>query len=300
MRMPFTLAAVAAVLSAVVLLPSAAQAVTHTVQPGETLWSIAAADGLTVAELAAANGLSSEAQLVAGSALTIPVAGSGATAAAPPSGGGGGTAPASSSGGGYVVQPGDTLSGIAAGAGLSTASLAAANGLSVDGLLVSGTTLTLSGSPAAAAAPAPAAPAATASAPVSSGGSVSSGDVAGIAAQHGVPGSLAAAVAWQESGFNNAMVSSTGARGVMQVMPGTWQYVQDNLGTGPLDPGDPLANVTAGSAYLRHLLDQSGGDTATAIASYYQGPGSVAEHGVLPETQRYVDNVLALQGRFGG
>lgn len=300
--MPFTLAAVAAVLSAVVLLPSAAQAVTHTVQPGETLWSIAAADGLTVAELAAANGLSSEAQLVAGSALTIPVAGSGATAAAPPDSGAA-AAPAAAGGGAYVVQPGDTLSGIAARAGLSTASLAAANGLAVDGVLLSGSTLTLSGSPASAVAPptpATSAPAATTSAPAVSGGSVSSGDVAGIAAQHGVPGSLAAAVAWQESGFNNAMVSSAGARGVMQVMPGTWQFVQDNLGTGPLDPDDPLANVAAGSAYLRHLLDQSGGDTATAIASYYQGPGSVAAHGILPETQRYVDNVLALQGRFGG
>jgi hypothetical protein len=37
-----------------------------------------------------------------------------------------------------------------------------------------------------------------------------------------------------------------------------------------------------------------------AIAAYYQGLGSVRENGMLPETQRYVDNVMALQGRFGG
>ena len=43
-----------------------------------------------------------------------------------------------------------------------------------------------------------------------------------VASANGVSPSLAAAVAWQESGFNNAMVSGANARGVMQVMPGTW------------------------------------------------------------------------------
>jgi soluble lytic murein transglycosylase-like protein len=57
--------------------------VPHTVEPGESLWSIAAEDGLTVEELAAANGLSPDAQLIAGATVLIPPAG-GAASAAPP------------------------------------------------------------------------------------------------------------------------------------------------------------------------------------------------------------------------
>ena len=47
------------------------------------------------------------------------------------------------------------------------------------------------------------------------------------------------------------------------------------------------------------LLADSGGDESLAIASYYQGAASVREVGMLPETQRYVADVMALRGRFG-
>ena len=52
--------------------------------------------------------------------------------------------------------------------------------------------------------------------------------------------------------------------------------------------------------YLEQLLRDTGWDVRTTIASYYQGLGSVQSVGVLPETQQYVDDVLALQPRFGG
>jgi soluble lytic murein transglycosylase-like protein len=96
------------------------------------------------------------------------------------------------------------------------------------------------------------------------------------------------------------MVSVANARGIMQVMPGTWQYVQKELGSGPLDPASPADNVRAGSLLLSRLLRDTGGDTATAVAAYYQGLGSVRKIGILPETRRYVANVLALRSRFGG
>jgi soluble lytic murein transglycosylase-like protein len=121
-----------------------------------------------------------------------------------------------------------------------------------------------------------------------------------VATRNGVPGSLASAIAWQESGFNNAMVSSANARGVMQVMPGTWAWVQENLAKRQLDPASPIDNVGAGVLYLGRLLQESGGDAATAAAGYYQGAASVRSIGMLPETRRYVANVLALQSRFGG
>jgi soluble lytic murein transglycosylase-like protein len=86
----------------------------------------------------------------------------------------------------------------------------------------------------------------------------------------------------------------------MQVMPGTWSYVEQNLAGRRLDPGSALDNTTAGVLYLKHLIAQSGGDEATAIASYYQGSGSVASRGMYDDTQRYVANVQALRSRFGG
>jgi soluble lytic murein transglycosylase-like protein len=169
--------------------------------------------------------------------------------------------------------------------------------------LLAGTVLKLpTGSPAPAGAsqPAPATTRVPQAAPYASTGRVSSGDIATVAARNGVPASLASAIAWQESGFNNAMVSSANARGVMQVMPGTWNWVQANLARRRLDPSSAIDNVGAGVLYLGHLLQESGGDPALAAAGYYQGIGSVRSIGMLPETKRYVANVLALRSRFGG
>ena len=125
-------------------------------------------------------------------------------------------------------------------------------------------------------------------------------DIQSVASQHGVSPSLAAAIAWQESGFNNGMVSSANARGVMQVMPGTWDYVEQNLAGRKLDTGSATDNVHAGVLYLKHLLEQTGGDENTAIAGYYQGLGAVRSRGLFDDTQQYVANVQALRSRFGG
>ena len=86
----------------------------------------------------------------------------------------------------------------------------------------------------------------------------------------------------------------------MQILPGTWTWVEDQLAGGPLDPNSPLDNVRAGVLYLGQLLRDSGGDQALAAATYYQGSSSVSRRGLLPETERYVENVMALRSRFGG
>jgi soluble lytic murein transglycosylase-like protein len=205
----------------------------------------------------------------------------------------------------HTVVSGETLSGVAAANGMSAAALAAANGMAADAWLIAGAVIQIPplGAPAAAvtAAPAPAVASAAAPAAVTTAppGRASAADIAAVATRNGVPSRLASAIAWQESGFNNAMVSAAGARGVMQVMPGTWNWVQANLARRQLDPNVPVDNVGAGVLYLGHLLRQTGGDSATAAAAYYQGLSSVRQIGMLPETRRYVDNVLALQGRFG-
>jgi LysM repeat protein len=123
----------------------------HTVVPGESLTSIAQADGLSVAQLAAANGLSPGAQLVSGTTLAIPSHGAAtaptSTEAAPP---------ATASNGSYVVQPGDTLSAIAARDGVSVSELASTNGLDPGGALPAGSALVLPASDAPPPAQAPA------------------------------------------------------------------------------------------------------------------------------------------------
>ena len=322
MRIRFVLPLAAALLT---IAAPAQAAVPHVVQPGETLWSIASANNLTTRTVAAFNGLSENSQVVLGSTIMVPttvegyaslqraglVSSSTTTGTAAPAASTtstASTAATSSSSapapaGAYTVRWGDTLSGLAAQAGVSAADMAAMNGLSVDGTLLAGTVLKLpSGAPtpsrAAEPAPAPVVPAA---APDPTPSRMSASQVQQVASSNGVSPSLAAAVAWQESGFNNSMVSAANARGVMQVMPGTWDYVEHNLAGGrQLDPASATDNATAGVLYLKHLIAQSGGDEATAIAGYYQGLSSVQARGMLPETQRYVANVQALRSRFGG
>ena len=281
-------------LAALAACTPASASVPHTVQPGETLWSIAAANNLTTSSVAAANGLSPDSNVILGSTIQIPSAGETPTA---PAAGGGAPEPL----GGYTVQPGDTLTGIASRSGVSVQQLAWMNGLDPDQPLLYGTALKLpTGAPGAgttSSAPPQRVPQA---APYASPGHTSSSEISSIAAQHGVPGSLASAVAWQESGFNNGMVSSANARGVMQVMPGTWDYVEQNLAGRKLDTGSATDNVHAGVLYLKRLLNETGGDESAAIAGYYQGLSSVRSRGMFDDTQRYVANVQALRSRFGG
>jgi soluble lytic murein transglycosylase-like protein len=277
-----------AAIAAMWLCAPAGASTPHTVVTGDSLWSIATANGLDPAAVAAANGLPADAHVVLGTTIQVPASGEATTgnSAPPPLGA-------------YTVQPGDTLSAIAERAGMSAGEIAWMNGLDADGLLLSGTALKLpTGAPTPASQPAPTQ--APTAAPYASPGYSSSGEIAQVAADNGVPGALAAAIAWQESGFNNGMVSPANARGVMQVMPGTWDWVEQNLATRPLDPASPHDNVRAGVLYLGNLLRQTGGDQRAAAAAYYQGLGSIRVQGILPETQHYVDNVLALRGRFGG
>jgi LysM repeat protein len=270
------------------------------VQPGDTLSSIAARAGVSVASLAAANGLDPAGVLVSGTALRLsgtPSASTTVRVSQPTTSGNAGS---------YVVQPGDTLSGIAARAGVSVASLAASNGLTLNEPLLAGTALRLSGSPVSAS-PAVAQPVGAAAQgsvtdpPYPTPEILSASQIGQVAATNGVSPSLADAIAWQESGFNNDLVSSADARGIMQILPGTWQYIQNDLNPGtPLAPASAIDNVRGGVLLLHSLLGATGGDPGLAAAGYYQGLPSVQRHGVYPSTHQYINSVLALRQRFGG
>ena len=92
-----------------------------------------------------------------------------------------------------------------------------------------------------------------------------------------------------ESGFNSRAVSPKGARGLMQLMPGTANQLGVN------DAFDPQANVTGGSRYLRELLERYNFDLVKALAAYNAGPQRVEQYrGVPPfrETRAYVARIV--------
>ncbi len=116
------------------------------------------------------------------------------------------------------------------------------------------------------------------------------------AKRHGVPTSLALALAYQESGFQQRVVSPVDAIGVMQVLPSTGRALGRQHGR-TYNLLDARQNVEAGVTLLSDLL-RATGSTSAALAGYYQGLGSVRKKGLLPQTHQYIRNVGLLQRRF--
>jgi LysM repeat protein len=117
------------------------------------------------------------------------------------------------------------------------------------------------------------------------------------AAHYGVSAHLVRALAWMESGYNNALVSSVGARGIMQLLPSTFRFAETVL-IGHSLHHDSNGNVRAGVAYLAHLLHDFHGNSRLALAGWYQGEGAVRKHGLYKVSKTFVKDVLALQRRM--
>jgi len=120
-----------------------------------------------------------------------------------------------------------------------------------------------------------------------------------VASRAGISPELAVGVARQESGLNPGAVNpASGARGLMQLMPGT----AADLG---VDPDNILSNVLGGVRYLREQMSTFG-DTAKALAAYNWGPHHVTEaverwgaewlRHAPRETQKYVTSILSQMG----
>jgi LysM repeat protein len=116
------------------------------------------------------------------------------------------------------------------------------------------------------------------------------------ARRHGVPASLALALSYQESGFQQRVVSPVDAIGVMQVLPSTGRSLGRMHGRS-YDLLRVEDNVEAGVTLIADLL-RATGSVERALAGYYQGLGSVSRIGLLPQTKGYIRNILLLRQHF--
>lgn len=239
----------------------------YTVRPGDTLSGIASRLGTSIGELVRLNGLANPNRIVAGKPLRVPTASSAPRAAKV-----------------HVVAAGENLSSIAARHGVSVSSLVRASGISDPNRIREGMRLAVP---------------ATASFAVPEQRRALIPHFRRWAGANGIPADLLMATCWLESGWQNSVTSSVGAVGIGQLMPGTTEFIRRQLiGVPSLDPRVPEENIRMSARYLRFLLGRRGGDVRSALAEYYQGPGSVVANGVYPGTVRYVDAVLALRARF--
>jgi soluble lytic murein transglycosylase-like protein len=120
------------------------------------------------------------------------------------------------------------------------------------------------------------------------------------AANFGVPASLALAVAWQESGWQQSVVSHAGAVGIMQLMPATAAWVGEAMLGTTVDMYDARQNVRAGIQLLAYYLTRYGGSHELALAAYYQGQRALDLHGIYVVSRPYIASVLALEAVLGG
>jgi LysM repeat protein len=267
---------------------SSAASRTVTVVSGDTLSTLAARYGVTLAALAAANRITNFNQILIGATLVVPGPGV-STASLVTSGG---QSPS------VTVQLGDTLTAIAARYGVSVASLAAANGITNPNYVTAGRHLVL---PALAASSAPVGGGSASSLPALLQASPDRLALRPTFVQwantFGVPAALLEAMCWWESGWQSQVVSPTGAIGIGQLEPATTDEVRAQLGQPALNPAVASDNIEMAARFLADLL-RATGNTQTALASYYQGMASLALIGELPSTMQYVNGITAYIAAF--
>jgi len=115
------------------------------------------------------------------------------------------------------------------------------------------------------------------------------------AALYQIPEALVRSVIKVESDYDPRAVSSSGARGLMQLMPDTAASMQVR------DSHDPRENIFGGVRLLRILANSFNGDLSLTVAAYNAGPDAVMKAGGIPsypQTRDYVVKVLGFYRRY--
>lgn len=257
--------------------------VRHTVVEGDTLSYLAQVYSTTVGDIVSLNNISNPNLIFPGQELIFP---GGDDAPAP--------APADTADS-YTIQPGDTLSWIANHFGVPMELIQQANGIDNPGLIIAGHTIAIP-HPAPAPTPAPLPKLQFPPRPYDP-------DIEAIldefAYDFGVSPGLVKALATIESGWNQGAVSSADARGVMQLMPGTAQWLEADIFGYPLNEDtSAYDNIKMGVKYLQMLLAATGGNERLAVASYYQGLAPTQDGVFYPDTMDYVDMIFRVRDTY--
>lgn len=294
--------ALLSLLSALVAGPMLASTVlaadpTVIVQPGDTLTGISRRHGVSIARLVELNDLANANRIRAGQRLRL--SGGGGSGS-----GGGAAAPAASRS--HTVRAGEHLTGIARHYGVSIASIVRANRLADPSRIYAGQRLTIPGASASGGGGSRTAAGSNTSRMSASMAAtvVARDDVRRAIVQQanamGVPPAFALAVAWQESGWQQRVVSHAGAIGVMQLMPDTARWVGASMLRTSVDPHDTRQNIRAGVRLLAHYLQRYDGNWDLTLAAYYQGQTAVDRHGIYGVSRPYIASIKVLARLFAG
>ena len=280
-----------------------AQPVLHRILYGETLTGIAARFGTTIRALVVRNHLTDASRIYAGQVLRIS---GGHRQARRASGRPGNASPPAGQPRSivHVVRAGETLSGIAVRYRVTLDAIAAANRLVDPSFIRTGQQLRIPGAHRAATRQPTGQPRAPqvgmppSMAAVVGQRSAMRQLIVSEARSQNVPPALALAVAWQESGWQESVVSSAGAIGVMQLLPSTADWVSATMLGESVNLWSPRSNVRAGVALLRHYLSRYG-NQPMALAAYYQGQAGTDRYGIYPVSRAYIASILLLERMFG-
>lgn len=243
-----------------------AGAFSYTIEPGDSITSIGHYYGVSVDDILAANDLANPNHIVIGQTLDIPDGSSGGSSSQY-----------------YTVRPGDTLSQIAEDYGVGVSSIVAANNLWDADQIFAGDVVLIPAYISIAVAP-------------------HSPDVEALlehfAMVEGLDPAIVKALAYQESGWQQHVTSYTGAMGVMQIMPETALWLQNEVFGHRLDVRNSMFdNIKAGVRYMSILLSLTG-DLESSVAAYYQGYGALSRGIMYEDTLQYVASVFALKRAF--
>jgi soluble lytic murein transglycosylase-like protein len=291
-RLAFAALAAVALVGGPILATAARAADEVVVRAGETLTSLSREHGVSIERLVELNDIANPSRIYVGQRLRLE--GGPTDVAAPPTPTAAPAAPRS-----HTVRSGEHLTGIARHYGVTIAEVVAANGIADASRIYAGQRLTIPGAASAAAALATVGRAmpATMSELVARRAAVR-GVIEEEARRFGIPRAFALAVAWQESGWQQGVVSSAGAIGVMQLLPTTADWVGEAMLGTAVDPRDLRQNVRAGVRLLAHYLDRYAGDRAKVLAAYYQGQSAVDRRGIYPMSRPYIASIATLEALF--